>query len=142
MPHTENHHGLHLCALNEEQHGRTCDYWYTVTTHGFTPHTAFRRKAALIRWLDERGLTVDGDIPEPGTWGYFKITGTYRTAMHWSYDEFFGLQGEETKVLSNGRYTLGIITTDDDGVKVVHNLNPNCRHRPEFDYRTCEIDFM
>jgi hypothetical protein len=52
-----------------------------------------------------------------------------------SYDEFYALDGERSRDLSNGDWTLAIITKDEQGIKTVHTLNPNCRDRPVFDYR-------
>ena len=43
-------------------------------------------------------------------------------------------QGKHTRTLSIGEYTLGILSRDTDGVVTGHHLNPNCRHRPVFDY--------
>ncbi len=125
---------LYLCALNQEAHDRTCDYWYTVSSHAMA-HTAFTRRAALLRWLNERGLSVAGDIPEPGQFASFEIKGAYRTARHLDRAAFDALKGEQTRALSNGEYTLAVITLDPDGLRTVHTLNPNVRDRPVFDYR-------
>ena len=136
MPYTREY-TLWLCCLTPEQHERTCNYWYTVTTFGSTPHTAFTRRQALLNWLQERGLELSSELPEVrGTFASQRIIGTYRTETHLSYDEFFALKGERTRDLSNGDYTLAIITTGEDGIKTVHTLNPNCHDRPVFDYRT------
>jgi hypothetical protein len=62
------------------------------------------------------------------------MEGTYHHVMHLSYDTFYALQGERTRSLSNGDYTLAIITTDEDGTRTVNDLNPNCRDRKVFDY--------
>ncbi len=131
---TQKYDGLMICALTPEQHARTCDYWYTVTTHGFTTHTAFTTRGALLGWLHERGLTIDDSaIPEQGKHAVVPVKGAYRTAMHLgSYDGFFALRGRRTKVMSNASVTLAIITDDEDGLKTVHYLNPNMQDRPVF----------
>jgi hypothetical protein len=135
MAYARTYERLWLCSLTEEQRTRTCSYWYTVTDYGSTPHTAFRTKAALLTWLQRRGLEVEGDIPEHGVWGSFRIKGGYRQSMHLDEQEFYRNTGEHTRELSNGDFTLGIITKDPDGLRTVHTLNPNVRTRPVFDYR-------
>lgn len=134
LPVTQTHSAMWLCALDPQQHERTCGYWYTVTEGGGTPHTAFRTRAAALDWLALRGLSIDGDLPEIGKHGVFKVAGQYRTAMHLDYGPFFALEGVEIMTLSNAEVTLGIITTDADGLHTVHTLNPNLRRRPQFPY--------
>ena len=53
---------LKLCCLAPEQHARTCNYWYTITSGWGTPHTAFETERGLRRWLRERGLEIDGEL--------------------------------------------------------------------------------
>jgi hypothetical protein len=125
---------LHLVTLDPEGHEKTCDYWYLVQTSCFA-HTAFNRRESLIQWLQERGLSLTKELPQHGTFSVQDITGSYRRQMHTSYDEFYALQGARTRTLSNGDWTLAIITTDGDGLKTVHTLNPNCHDRQVFDYR-------
>lgn len=132
--HTREYTGMWLCSLTAEQRELTCNYWYTVTTFGATPHTAFRTKAALLEWLHDRGLTVDGTIPDHGNWGCWRIVGTYRQAMHVDRSTFEPLKGERTRDMSNADYTLAIIARDADGLRTVHTLNPNVRDRPTFDH--------
>jgi len=138
MIYTQTYERLHWCALTPEARERTCGYWYTVTSNGATPHTAFRTRAALMRWLDDRGLTVEGEIPEPGNYAHGPIIGSYRRASHLSYDRFYDVEGLRTRVMDNADYTLGIISTDADGLRTIHHLNPNCRDRPIFDYRSSQ----
>lgn len=128
------HDNLHLCTLNEDAHSRTCGYWYLIRKGGCTPHTAFANRTHLLRWLEERGLSLTEEMPAHGESSWQSIKGTYKSEMHGSYDKFFALRGYRTRELSNGQYTLAIITTDEDGVRTVHTLNPNCRDRPVFDY--------
>jgi len=118
--------------LTEEQHAQTCGYWYLVQAEG-RAHTAFSNREHLIRWLEERGLSIVGELAMAGTHSIVHVDGSYRTEMHMSYDHFFSLDGIMIRSLSNGDYTLGIITEDDEGC-IVHTLNPNMRHRLVFDY--------
>jgi hypothetical protein len=128
---TQLHDGLVLLVLTDEQHARTCNYWYAIRSNGAS-HTAFTTREALMNWLHECGLKVDvSEIPEPGNRAFIRIDGAYRTAMHLgSYDVFFLLDGVRTKTFSNGQLTMAIITSDEDGLKTVHTLNPNMRDRP------------
>ena len=108
-------------------------------------HTAFATRAGLNRWMDERGLALEGELPEAGTSGGARIIGEYRTASHGFHlggDPYAGMapDGEwhallpmaATATLSNGQYTLALIT-EDDSVRTVHTLNPNVRERVIFD---------
>lgn len=127
---------LHVCRLTPEQHARTCGYWYTVQSR-CTAHTAFATRAGLDRWLSERGLTLTNELPAEGDW--CEIIGSYRTDSHLCHasalDLFTGLR---TRTLSNGDYVEAVITTDEDGLRTVHTLNPNVRNRFTFDYRESE----
>jgi hypothetical protein len=139
---------LYAQSLTPEFHERTCGYWFTVTSYGATAHTAFATRAGLDRWLNERGLALERDLPDysdgtvPGRdkWheGMTRITGTYRTEYHGEHvsdDPCDGMtEGDwppahpvaATAEMSNGRYTLA-------GIRTVHTLNPNVRTRIEFD---------
>lgn len=125
---------LHLITLDMEGHLKTCDYWYLVRTPWFA-HTAFNRRESLLQYLAERGLELTSELPEHGKPSTQDLRGSYRTEMHGSYDEFYALNGVRSRTLSNGDWTLAIITTDEDGIKTVHVLNPNCRDRPVYDHR-------
>lgn len=131
------HNNLHACRLNRESHLRTCGYWYTVTS-GATAHTAFTTRAGLDRWLLERGLRLTGPLDaEPS---HCAIAGEYRTESHLGdADVFPELVGDHTRTLSNGDYVVAVITTDEDGVRTVHTLNPNVRDRRTFDYRESRL---
>jgi len=136
------HEKLRVCALNTEQHLKTCGYWYVVTASAMS-HTAFATQQGFLRWLEERGLEVDY-VPtavEPKDYGQGKsnscaIKGTYRTKMHMRMDDFYALPSivVRSKTLSNGDYVDALITLDDDGIRTVHTLNPNVRDRKTFDY--------
>ena len=129
---------LSLTVLNQEMHDRTCGYWFTVSDYG-TAHTAFATRSALVNWLSERGLTTAEEIPDPGSIRTIKIEGAYRTSLDGDREAFDALEGERTRVLQNGEYTLAIITHDDDGLRTVHRLNPNVRDRPVFDYQQSRL---
>ncbi len=127
------HKSLDVCHLDVDSHRRTCGYWFTVTS-GCTAHTAFATRRGLNLWLAERGLTLASPIDMQPSHAF--IIGEYRTRsyLHDAAD-FYGLKGLETRTLSNGDYVRAIITTDDDGIRTVHTLNPNIRDRQVFDYR-------
>lgn len=128
-----------LCSLTAEQRSKTCGYWYTITTKHCTAHTAFRTRQALDKWLADRNLTLPRELPPIGQHDVQRIQGEYFTIMHGSYDEFYSVPSiAEIRLLSNGEYTLGRIASQDDGIRAVHTLNPNCKHRPTFDYRTSQ----
>lgn len=137
MAYERTYSGLRVCSLTPEQHARTCDYWYTVTGYAATAHTAFTTAKGLFNWLEERGLSLDGELPARGEHKVLQVIGTYKTACHMDYSEFYNLPAiAETKTLSNGDYTLALITQE-EGIRTIHTLNPNCRRRQVFDYRTC-----
>ena len=129
---------LYLCSLTPEQKARGCGDWYTVT-QGAMAHTAFRTKAALLAWLDDCGLKLTADLPEAlGTHSYQEIEGQYHQKMHMDYSEFYALPAiKEIRCMSNGDWTMGRIT-ETDGIRTIHTLNPNCRHRPIFDWRVSQ----
>ena len=147
MTHTVKHASLHVTALDPDMHEQTCNYWYTVTSN-WTAHTAFTTKAGLLRWLEERGLSLDGELPETrGEWANVAITGEYYTTSHGEFsptedDPYRMVAGNEfgaieplvtTWTLSNGDYTLALID-ETDGVRTVHTLNPNVRDRITADH--------
>lgn len=130
---TELYDRLHLITLDRDQHLSTCGYWYLVQSR-CRAHTAFARRESLVHWLEERGLKLTKPLPDHGTHSVQEIEGAYRVSAHLSYDEFFSLLGDRTRTMSNGDYTLAIITSDADGLRTVHHLNPNCRDRPTFNH--------
>lgn len=134
MTATNTYRNLYLCTLARAAHERTCGYWYLVHCDWATSHTAFAQREHFLTWLEHLGLSLEAPIPEHGQHSGQKIVGSYRTAAHMSYDAFYALQGLQVRTMSNGRYTLGIITTDTDGIRTLHTLNPNCHYRPEYDY--------
>lgn len=137
MAYTRNLHALAASSLTEEGRAKTCGYWYCVSDHG-TAHTAFRTREAFVQWLDDRGLTVERDIPAEGEGAYFAITGQFRTALHMDRAEFDAIKGKARLQISNGDFTLATIAPDGDGIMCEHVLNPNVADRPKFDYRTAQ----
>lgn len=124
---------LWVCSLTPEQHRKTCGYWYTVIDRHMA-HTAFARRESLMQWLEERGLSLTEPLPEHGTHGAQRIKGEYVCQLEGSYDAFYALPAIiETRTLDNGSYTMARIT-ETDGIRTVHVLNCNNRHRPKYDY--------
>jgi hypothetical protein len=152
----EHHKNLHLCQLTPEQNQRTCNYWYTVTVDGFRAHTAFNAEAGLLKWLNERGLSLSNPLLPRGEHAVQAINGSYQTCVMMDKQEFDALmtptlqdksrgssgQGassasvapKQIRVLSNAQYTAGILTQSPEGQVVVNYLNPNVRDRVVYDY--------
>lgn len=130
---TRTYEGLTICSLTQEQHERTCGYWYTVQSRA-TAHTAFRTKAQALRWLAQLGLTIANELPEAGTHSFQPIAGSYRRSSHMDVAAFAELQGETVPCLDNAQYTKGIITLDADDLRTLHHLNCNVE-REIYDYR-------
>lgn len=126
---------LALVCLTPEMHANTCGYWYCVQSEGMA-HTAFATFEGLSKWMAERGLNFSQELPPAKTHQYQALVGEYTDVCHMSYDEFYALEGHRTKVLSNADYTMGIVTVDDNGQRVVNYLNPNCKDRVVYDYQT------
>ncbi len=132
MTYDRLHDNLHLCCLDQRQHEQTCGYWYTVTGYGFTPHTAFRTKAALLAWLDSHGIKLTAEIPaERGTHAYQPLEGAYIERGHMSV-ETMPTRGRRILKMSNAEYTAAVVTHE-SGHAVVNYVNPNGA-RPAFDY--------
>lgn len=124
---------LWCTRLSADSHRRTCGYWYTVTQSTMA-HTAFRSREALDLWLSDRGLMLPAPMDNPeGDW--CGIVGTYREHVHMiDPAEFDKIEGLQTRDMSNGEWTKAIISTDADGIRTVHTLNPNIRTRTVYDY--------
>jgi hypothetical protein len=123
---------LWLTSLTPEQHERTCDYWYTITQAG-TPHTAFRTREALFRWLARRGLTMTADLAPHGKHSTQRLSGEYEKRSHmnaadmprnWIEPPFLAMD--------NGQYTEAVATFE-NGRRVIHTMNCNAA-RPVFDH--------
>lgn len=108
-------------------------YWYLIHHQGMS-YKAFATFEGLSRWMAERGLNFSQELPERGVYSIQKLVGEFSECAHMSYDAFYSLEGHRTKQLSNGSYTLAIITADDTGHRTVNYMNPNCKDRHIFDY--------
>lgn len=134
--HVAHYGSIAIASLNKYQRERTCGgYWYLVYS-GVQSHTAFRKRSNLLKWLELRNLTINGELPQQGERSYLSVGGEYRHAMHMNYQKFYGLLGkcEQSREMSNGDWTLSLLTRDDDDIVTVNYLNPNCR-RQVFDRR-------
>jgi len=135
----QQYNNLTLITLDEKGHGKTCNYWYLIQ-EGHSSYTAFTYRASLERWLHDRGLKLSEPLPEHGVHSYQKISGGFNESMHMSYDDFYNLNTfMESKAMSNGDWTLSRLTADETGRVTVHTLNPNCRHRPQFDHKETRL---
>ena len=136
MPYTQIFSNLTLCQLTPEQHSRTCNYWFTVE-NDCTAHTAFTTKEQLEQWLEERNIKLTAPLVEHGKHSYQQLQGEYKRASFISYDDFYALPAiRQIKILDNGRYTLGLLTEDENGIRTVNHLNCNCKYRIEYDWKT------
>ncbi|MGF6604014.1 hypothetical protein P3T23_008769 [Paraburkholderia sp. GAS448] len=137
LPVVNRHGKLIVITLDQDGHDRTCDYWYLVQTNYCSAHTAFNKRENLLKWLEGLGLKLDGELPPHGTHGVVWVSGEYREAWHLSYALFdqHRARGVIGRALSNGQYTMSIITRDEDGIHTVHTLNPNLTLRPVYDYQ-------
>ena len=132
--HTTTYTNLRVQTLNEEAHEKTCNYWYTVTTHSLA-HTAFNKRQSFLNWLEYRGLSLNGELPPHGKLGGAGIIGSYRECSHLNYEEFAAISpAYSIREMSNGNWTEGKITIDPDGIHTVHTMNPNYQ-RVVFDYK-------
>jgi len=128
---------LRVTSLTLEQRLETCGYWYTITTDDSMAHTAFATERGLLRWLDERGLSLTKPLPPRGAPSSQMIHGQYTQSDTFDLEDFEQLLKEghpKIKVLDNGEYTLGVVTTDARGGKTVHHLNCNIRLRPKYNH--------
>lgn len=127
---------LSICSLTHELKAQTCSYWYTVRDSCMA-HTAFETRKAAIAWLTALGLSIDGELPEEGTHGYFPINGEYRRELVMcSEDAFSALPGVPFPVFENGGYRPGKLHKC-DGETVLYVVNVNCKWAKEFDYWQC-----
>lgn len=89
--------------------------------------------------MNDRGLTLDSELPDLGTHGYIRINGSYETNMTMDTAEFKSIKASapasnQIKVLDNAEYTLGVLTKNEQGIVTVNYLNVNVRDRVVFDY--------
>lgn len=115
-----------LVTLDAKARLETCGYWYLIRHRGMA-HTAFRHRNSFLLWLDQRGLSLTEELPPHGTFSWQNIKGIYRKCSHMDKKEFQHLKNVHSyiRVLSNGDWTMGKITLDEDGYRTVHYLNPN-----------------
>ena len=129
----QTHSSLSFARFDRTMRERHGNYWCVVESE-CRAHTAFRTPGGAMRWMQERGLALSEPVPEEGPYSYQRLIGSYREALHCSYDVFYSLVGTRTREMSNGSYTMAIITNDEDGLRTVHTLNCNCADRPVYDY--------
>jgi hypothetical protein len=114
-------------------------YWYTVE-HNFMAYTAFETFEGLSNWMAERGLNFSQELPPAKTYQMQSLIGEFYDHMHRHEETFLPLEGHKTKVMSNGSYTLAVVTVDDNGCRVVNYLNPNC-NRINYDWQEIPKNF-
>lgn len=134
MPYVQTHSNFWLCSLTEDQHSRTCGYWWTLTKGGIA-HTAFRTEYALREFFNRIRVTLP-ELVQRGEWASWSVPGEYRTCMHieLTREQFEQIPGSRFRAMSNGQYTEGIAETGGDGIVTIHTMNPNCKDRKVFDY--------
>jgi hypothetical protein len=129
---------LSLCTLTQEQHEKTCGYWYLVhESHG--PHTAFRTREALMRWLSERGLALTKPLPSHGEHSFQYIEGNYARRYIRSVDDIVSCIENQILILDNAEYTDAYVTHE-DGLRVV-NIVTRGNPRLVFDYHLAQAHF-
>jgi hypothetical protein len=131
--HVQTHGNLSLATYDESMRERHGSNWCAVQSD-HRAHVAFRKPRSLMRWIEERGLSLSDPLPAEGLYSYQRLIGSYRETSHCSYDVFYSLIGKRTRTLSNGSFTMAIITIDADGLQTVHTLNCNLADRPVYDY--------
>jgi len=129
---------LSLSTLTQEQHEKTCGYWYIVQDmHG--PHTAFRTREALMRWLSDRGLSLTRPLPGRGEHSFQYIAGNYARRYVGDMNQIEAQIEDRILVLDNAEYTVGYITHE-DGLHVVNIVGPG-NSRMVFDYGLAQGHF-
>ena len=121
-----------LISLDAEGRARTCGYWYLVQTYGGTSHTAFRSKAALLRWLGEMNLNPTAYIPDEGIHSCQRMHGSY-SVIYANRDTFEAAVGIPTRTLNNGRYVDGRLVRDEAGHTTLYVAHYNGAR--EYDHR-------
>lgn len=99
---TAQYDKLTVISLDQEQHSRTCGYWYLVQNQ-HSAHTAFRTIEGLQKWAKERGLNLPELPAERGVYSFHFMPGSYSDHMHGNEEEFQALSGIECIKLSNGQ---------------------------------------
>lgn len=125
---------LSASTLDKAAHEKTCNYWYTVRSQAIS-HIAFNKRENFLKWLEYRGLSLDGELPPHGTLDGVGIIGSYRTSLHLDYEEFLAISPVYSiRTMCNGDWVEGKVTIDEDGIHTVRSMNPNYQ-RVVFDYR-------
>lgn len=133
MPYRQTYTDFWIIGLTQEQHARTCDYWYLVQTYGGTSHTAFRDRDQLQTWAANRGIKLPELNQPKGEFFCVKVPGSYSECSYLDKQHFDAIKGKHIYKLSNGEMTDGTIS-DENGHKVVNYCNPNVRDRAKHDY--------
>lgn len=141
------YHQLSIIALDSEQQKNTCGPYKYLVRQNHGPHRGFKTRAGLVRWMEERNLTVIA-IPRPiesGAWDNPRtnccdIKGSYSERWHLDKETFYALEhvAVRTTTPNNGEYVEAIITNEDARQWCVHTLNPNVRDRLTFDYQSTD----
>lgn len=126
---------LTLSTLTQEQHKRTCGYWFVVQDYG-SPHTAFRTRDALLLWLGQRGLSLTDLLPAHGAFSYQQIVGQYGRRYVGDIGQIESRIEDQILILDNAEYTIGYVTHE-DGIRVV-NIIGRGNPRTVFDYRLAQ----
>lgn len=106
---------------------------YLVTVMPATPHRGFESREQLLSWMAERGLSVEGEIPERGVAGHFEIQGQYRRAVLTNTHAFDKIAGLRTREADAGCWTAATITQDEAGVRTISLVGAGCTARQQFD---------
>ena len=126
---------LTLATLTQEQHERTCGYWYLVQD-SHTAHTAFRTREALLTWLADRNINLTQDLPAHGEHSFQYLEGQYGRRYVGSISDIESRIEDQVMVLDNAEYTVGYVT-EEEGLRVV-NIITRGNHRTVFDYRLAQ----
>lgn len=126
---------LTLSSLTQEQHERTCGYWYVVQDQ-HAPHTAFRTREALLGWLADRNIKLTRGLPAHGEHSFQYLEGQYARRYVGSISDIESRIEDQILILDNAEYTVGYVTHE-DGIRVV-NIVGRGNPRTVFDYRLAQ----
>jgi hypothetical protein len=128
-----NYNSFWLSILNDpEQRKQHMGYRYIIQTYGGTPHTAYRTKSGLRRFLSDTGLKIH----RPFRKGSGRLSGRYiRTMLMVSRKDFDSKYGQLRKshCLDNGDYVRCYIETGAAG-NTIYLQNCNMKDREVLDY--------
>ena len=126
---------LTLSSLTQEQHERTCGYWYVVQDN-HAPHTAFRTREALLCWLSDRNINLTKDLPAHGEHSFQFLEGQYARRYAGSISDIEHRIEDQILILDNAEHTIGYVTHE-NGIRVV-NIIGSGNPRIVFDYRLAQ----